>query len=279
MKAIIQQGLQYLYVSLINPGGINFRLSRYAGNLATTTPELEPYLAICHSVIFKNGVRKTTNTHRNVSAIHQFLARFKPENPNPALQILDIGSSIGVDAYSNYEAIAEKHPIQRYCLGDLYTSIYVDEQNGVVFDPDREVLQIRTKLFFYNVNFEYSTRLQKIINFPNHLLKSILMKNLTFNASQVKEVALISPKLVYENSPFVLKRMDVFKKMDESFDLIICFHLLVDRYFSKEQIAFATQNLIQALNPGGILLVGAIEDYKIVRKDANHQVTEERIVA
>ena len=82
---------------------------------------------------------------------------------------------------------------------------------------------------------------------------------------------LVHPELRVGQAGSVFKslRMNVFESIEGSFDLVICMHLLVPRYFTPEQIASGITNLSNALAPGGTLIVGATEHFRIVQRGAD----------
>ena len=248
-----------------NCGGINRKVEFFAGNLAAQEFDAQDYIKICFCLIFPNGTRKTTQQDRNASVIDGLDLNF-----DKSISILDVGASIGVDALSNYEVLKKKMTVHHYTLGDLYTEIQYDKKRGLVFDQDGHLLQVRKKYFFVNIYFEYKYNIQKLMGYPQRIYTQLLKSRYTIDNSSVEKISMIHPKLISDNSlrgVFSLKRMNVFEvQEEEKYDLIFCFHLLIQRYFSQTDIDKAVHNLVAALNPGGVLVYGERDDFHVVRK-------------
>lgn len=243
-----------------NCGGWNPRSSRFAGSLATGTVDDEQLLAICHSLIFPNGVRKTTSGSRNVTTLNKLLDDgLLPLKAD--LDVLDIGASIGLDATSTLRLLETRNTVRSYTLGDRYASILYDRRRNAVFDEDHHLLQVRRHLGFTSVNFSYNEPAQKLINLPKRLRPWLIERQLQFeDHPDVLRIPLVHPSIRLDGrSPFKLRSVDVFEPIDETYDLIICMHLLVPRYFSAETIALGEKNLASSLRVGGALVVGASE--------------------
>lgn len=216
-----------------------------------------------------NGVRKTTEHSRNKPVFDAILKKLEGLKINN-IDILDIGSSIGIDALNFYNMISGKYKINSYTLGDLYTEILIDKKNKLVFDQGGELLQVCGKKYFYSIYFQYYCSLRKYFNVINELRSRYYQIKYRFNESieySKFRIALAELKINEPSSVFRLERMNVFECINNTFDVVICMHLLNDFYFSEEQITRARENLFNAVRPGGLLIVGRIERYDILYKD------------
>lgn len=269
VKKIIHNLRQSRIASIFsNCGGMNYLKERFSGNLVRHDLTIDEFLAIYHSLIFPNGVRKTTLPARNIEVIRElFFKNLLPDKKT--IRILDIGSSAGLDAFNTYEFLRTHYHISQYVLGDLYTKLLYEPDLGLVFDEDRNLLQVRVKQGFFAMHFSYQYAIQKILFYPKYLKTTSLRKSLL----KLKPKKLITIPLCHTkvditsiSTPFKLQRMDVFNPPQQQFDLIICMHLLVSRYFSKQQIDQGTQNLLSMLNESGVLIVGAREKFDVFKK-------------
>ncbi len=250
-----------------NCGGTNLRGGRFAGNLLSPVTDDE-FLGILHALIFPNAVRKTTGPGRNRSALERVLAH--PDFPHGReLRILEVGASAGLDALATRAAVASRHRVASYVLGDLHTHVLFDRRRGLVFDMDRNLMQVKRGRHFVAVNFAYNYPFQRLVNAPKQLRPWLLRRRYRFDpASDVVTIPLVHPSVdvAGPGHPFTLRRLDVFGSLAGAgeFDLIICMHLLVPRYFSAETIARGTANLASALSVGGVLVVGAVDDFRVL---------------
>jgi hypothetical protein len=265
LKALIPQSVAG---ALANCGGTNFRRERFAGNLANGALSDEEYLYIFHSLIFPNGVRKSTSQGRNTEILARLIDQGElvvPARP----RVLDIAASMGIDAKSTLSLLNRKTPVERYVLGDLYTQIFYHPTRGLVFDEDRRLIQVRGRLSFTAIYFAYNYWFQRFTNLPKRVRPWLLRQSYRFpDDDGLVRIPLIHPSIDVESdgSPFRLKRLDVFKPLGERFDLIICMHLLVPRYFDSETLERGVDNLARHLNVGGSLLVGATDGYRLVTR-------------
>ncbi len=266
LKALIPQSVAG---ALANCGGTNYRRERFAGNLINPQLSDEEYLYIFHSLIFPNGVRKSTSQGRNTEILERLIASGDlavPKRP----RVLDIAASMGIDAKSTLSLLNRSASVERYVLGDLYTRVLYHPTRGLVFDEDRRLIQVRGRLSFTAIYFAYNYWFQRFTNLPKRLRPWLLRQRHKLSSDDgLVAIPLIHPSIDVESdeSPFRLKRLDVFKPLGEWFDLIICMHLLVPRYFAKETLERGVDNLARHLNIGGSLLVGATDRYRLVTRN------------
>ncbi len=267
--------------ALANCGGLNHDGRRFAAHLLDPDLTDDEYLAICHALIFANGVRKTTSYQRNVEVVRSVGAKgLLPRGAR--IRVLDVGASVGLDGLATYSFLRETCPVDEYHLGDLHTGVLYNRQRGLVFDEDGRLLQIKLGRSFVAVNFSYNYPFQRLTSLPKRLRPWLLgwrarswspggPAHTLGEGGDVVRIPLVHPRLEIgaPTSPFRLRRMDVFAPIADNFDLIICMHLLVPRYFSEQRINEGTRNLSGALRPGGTLLAGATERFQVVRRLAD----------
>ena len=252
-----------------NNGGWNHRRSRFAGNIPSAV-SAEERLAVLHSLIFPNGVRKTTDQSRNTPILRSLLAgRLR------ALQevsVIDVGCSSGADALGTVEMIREQTHVARYVLADLHTSIIVDSSRKRVYSEDGDLLQIGLgPAGFFCTNFSYNFDWQRPFALPERALAKFLTTAHQRQRADGEIVSLADPRLLHLGhlrSPFEQLRFDVFNsEIDSTFDVVVCLHLLVARYFSEKQIQSGIQNLKRLVRPGGLLVCGDKETPLFLQKD------------
>lgn len=259
-----------LKATLSNCGGRNPRHERFAGHLARRDIPEEQYVAICHALIFPNGVRKTTSPRRNTELVKSLLDRGMLQLA-PRMRVLEAAASAGLDALSNHELLAERCAIDQYVLGDLHTHVLYDRKRGLVFDEDGTLLQIDGKTHFVSINFSYRYPFQKWVTLPMKLRPFLLeqrRENSFGPADPLERIPIAHPALRIDEpgTPFTVRRMDVFEPIDGRFELIICLHLLVPMYFPPETINRAIKNLASALEVGGTLVTGSREYPRVIRR-------------
>jgi hypothetical protein len=250
-----------------NCGGRNYRIERYAGRLVGQLSEGE-FIAICHCLIFHNGTRKTTERNRNTNLIVEKLPPFLGDFPEE-IEVLDVGSSIGLDSISTIDWLSRQFKLNRYVLGDLFTEIIVDESGRFVADQDGRILQTLSSGYFTSMNFSFQYRIQKVIHFWNYLrTKSLRSGAARRPGSDARVISLLAPDLREPQYAFVsAERLNVFVEIERKYDLLICMNLLVPRYFDAKQISIGIENLRKALKPGGVLIVGANDGGVVWKRD------------
>lgn len=255
-----------------NCGGVNRKGDRFAGHLLKPGLTDAEYVSILFSLIFTNGVRKTTTRARNTVVFEEVASRglFPAKR---AIRVLDIGSGTGLDALSTRALLAKDHDVTEYVLGDLHTHLLFDPKRKLIYDEDGKLLQVASGSRFVSVYFSYNYWFQRYTNLPKRIRPWLLEKRYRIaKRDELVPIPLVHPELQVGSSdtPFHMKRMNVFEPLDERFDVILCMHLLVKRYFTETAIEDATMKLARALHVGGTLVVGALEDATvIVRRSEN----------
>ncbi|MGC4079564.1 MAG: hypothetical protein QM702_21485 [Rubrivivax sp.] len=248
-------------------GGWDPRGHRFAGHLARPDLTEKEFLGVCDALILPNGTRKTTGPARNAILIRKLLDRGLLGKPRTAL---DVGASAGLDALTTVELLSTVTTIDEYVLGDLHTAVLYDRERGLVFDEDGNLLQVARGRGYVAMHFSYAFDFQRVTHAPKKVRPFLMRKTgadrLAPNGA-VERLPIVHPRMkLGPPGPFRLRRMDVFAPVEGRFDLVICLHLLVSRYFSAAKIREGEENLARALNVGGTLLVGSREDFRLIKR-------------
>lgn len=276
MRLSFDRASSALRGAVANCGGINLRPSRFAGRLAEEAPTEDGLLGVLHSLILPNGVRKTTSRGRNASLIESLAGDGRLGAPRRR-RVLEIGASAGLDALATVPVLERFGGVDRYVLGDVCPHVLYDRTRGLIFDEDGALLQVRIPGGFVSMHFAYNYAFQRWTELPAHVPPLLLRAaDLRLDRARVERIPLVHPDIrLEETSLFELKRLDVFDRelgralASATFDLVICMHLLVPRYFDVATIDRGVANLRSLLAPGGHLLVGANEAYRVVGEDGS----------
>jgi hypothetical protein len=257
-------------------GGFDPRAARFAGRLTESGLGMFELVAIYNSLIFRNGVRKTTTHGRNFEVIGALLDQGRLTLPE-SIRVLDLGASAGLDALATYRRLTQVTNVETFVLGDFFTEILVDTRH--VYDQDGVLMQRRLAFGFVNRFFSCSTPYQRLAALPQQLLAWLATVGQKRASVGLKRVELWHPDVRSEpGAPFTMQRMDVFAPLPTlSYDLIICLHLLVDRYFSSSAIEAAIRNLQQALRVGGTVITGANERVRLIRRTSETEFVSETL--
>jgi hypothetical protein len=101
--------------------------------------------------------------------------------------------------------------------------------------------------------------LSRALLFPLDVVAWYLKKKYVYTTNNhTVPLFLIHPEVQarLSNGDFSVSKIDVFKDIGEHYDLILSFNLLQRSYFTQEQIARGVQNLTEALNEQGFLIMG-----------------------
>jgi len=268
IKFLKKTFLRKLFIIRRYSGGINKNLNVSAKNLLNTNIDEKTYYGILKSLIFVNGVRKTSKLNRTLCYIEELINSKKLSFEN-SIKVIDVGGSVGLDAISNYKILSNHFRVNQYVLADLYTHLYYDKNKNVIFDHDGNILQIITDKYFVNVNFEFRYTIEYCFNMFNILkTKRILKKynDVKFIKEDCEEIPLIIPE-IKENRIFSVDQIDVFKGLNSEYDFVICMNLLQPRYFSQEKINLGFDNLVKSVKPNGFLLIGTEGSYNLFFKN------------
>jgi hypothetical protein len=249
-------------------GGIHFGKSLFAGNLLSENLSEAAYSRIASHLIFPNGVRKSTYAGRNAPVISGVLQKRELNFDHP-LKVLDIGASFGMDSVGNLKAISQYFQVESYTLADLYTEIFYDKEKGLIFDQDKQVIQVEWKSYFAGLYFEFKYPIERIYHLLNIAITSCIrhkFRKVQPDSDHVISISLFHPEIL-KNQVFRTARLNVFDPVPAEYDLIICLNLLQTRYFSNEMIKKGIENLCSVLTPGGLLLAGVTDQVEIYIPD------------
>lgn len=165
----------------------------------------------------------------------------------------------------NIEVLERFIPVHSYCLGDLYTHIFFDPLQNIIFDQDENVIQVMTRNGFLTLNFEFKYRIEPLFHLRNrHITKKARRQYAEVKPSEnVIKIHLLYPAA--ETHPQIeIRRINVFEPLEEKYDLILCMNLLQSRYFSEEMVALGNENLRKSLNSGGFLVTGVTDGFTVM---------------
>ncbi len=192
------------------------------------------------------------------------------------MKVLDIPSSIGTASLSTYSNLSRHYRISRYVLGDLFWKIIYDRDNECIFDEDGNLLQVKLANYYFSIYQVHSlgenyTASTYCLLLPFRLLGWYFKRRYKYKQSKnCCSIVLVHPdvekRLIENGGVFHIKSMDVFKKIQETADIIISFNLLVKEHFRSDEIRKGIGNLGEALNEGGLLLVGSEVAFSVWRK-------------
>lgn len=256
----------WLRVIRRNCGGYNRNTSLFAGHLSDGGSDEALWAGRLNALIFPNGVRKSTMSHRNTEIVNGLLNRGELQWNKEFITVLDMGASAGLDALGTLSALEKHIRVSRYVLGDRYTELLFDTRHNRVFDQDGAVIQQLQNNRFVNLYFEFKYSIEPLFHPWNILRTRHLRKRLTGvqpDPGHTIRIPLIHPTAAAH--PLMTGcRADVFQPLTEKYDLIICMNLLQKRYFTEEQVALGIQNLKEGLAPGGFLLTGVTDDWQLL---------------
>lgn len=248
-----------------NCGGFNPDVTLFAGRLTSGEITDDKWLKMVNALIFENGVRKSTRFNRNAPVLERLIADGTLRWDKRGIKVLDMGASVGIDAIGNLKVLSKHFRVNRYTLGDLYTEIQYDTFTQRIFDQAGNIVQVLLPNGFITLNFEFKYRIEPLFHWQNRRKTLKLKKQLAGvkpNPDDTITIPLIYPP-VKDNPVFTLEKVNVFEPMQEKYDLIICMNLLQPRYFPQQMIDLGNQNLLESLNPGGLLLTGVTDGYRV----------------
>jgi hypothetical protein len=261
-------------------------LGNFAGNLVVVHQQYSKssanekeklarqFFKIMDNLVMPNGVQKTTYPMRQRSILAKVLADERCRPQKSAITVLDVPSSSGVAALDSIAMLSQYYTIRAYVLGDLGFHIYYDTGRECIFDGDFNLLQVKLERRFFSIyrghrSGDVYTPLAGGLLFPHDVVAWYLKKKYVYSTkSQTLPVFLIHPDVDarLRKGDFSLSRMDVFRGIGEQYDLILSFNFLQRNYFPQEQIARGVENLTNALNEQGFLIVGNDESFFVAQK-------------
>jgi hypothetical protein len=250
--------------------------SNFAGNLLALQQQYprssagekekiaEQFNKIMNSLVMPNGVNKATRPMRYHSILAKVLADERCRLQKSAVTVIDVPSSSGVVDLDIFAILSQYYTIRAYVLGDLCFNLYYDPDRECVFDEDFNLLQVKMEKRFFSIYRGHSlgdmySPLSRALLFPLDVVAWYLKKKHVYSTNnRIVPLFLIHPDVQARLSKgdFSLSKTDVFKDIGEHYDLILSFNLLQRSYFTEEQIARGVQNLTEALNEQGFLIMG-----------------------
>jgi len=277
-------GLPY-FVRFLTNYTQRYRIENFAGNLpavksayrtadARTRARLTARTeAIINSIVLPNGVTKTTFTGRHDATLSELLDKRYPLNGN-AISVLDIPSSIGLASLGIYHALESRYEIDRYVLADLYFEVLHDSERGCIYDASGNLLQVRGRKRFFSINLPHVSGdgyglLARCLLWPVKIRSRYLVGKYRMRSGPaLNRILLLHPEVEnrVDEGSFQVKKVDVFSAIEGNYDLILSFNLLQKNSFPEEQIRLGIENLQNALNENGLLVMGNTRQYSIARK-------------
>jgi len=252
-----------------NCGGYNPDHDLFAGRLLEQTLSDEQWVRLVNALIFPNGVRKSTRINRNANLLETLIHSGQLDALPQEINLLDMGASVGIDASGNLAVLEKFRKVNRYVMADLYTELLYDTEAQRIFDQDGHLLQQATSRGFIAFYFEFKYRIEPLFHWLNLQRTKRLRKKLmgaTPNPAHTITIPLIYPKA--QQHPYVQPlRANVFHPLQERFDLILCLNLLQPRYFTEAEIELGNKNLVEALKPGGLLITGVTDHYRLIHAE------------
>jgi len=248
---------------------------QYSESSADEKEKLEKQFdKIMEGLVMPNGVQKTTRRLRQHSILAKVLADERCRPQKSAITVLDVPSSSGVVALDSIAMLRQYYTIRAYVLGDLCFHIYYDTGRECVFDEDFNLLQVRLGTRFFSIHRGHRsgdvyTPLTAVLLFPLDVVAWFLKKKCVYSQeSHTVPLPLIHPDVDagLRRGDFSLSKVDVFKGIKEHYDLILSFNLLQQNYFPQEQIARGVENLTNALNEQGFLIMGNDTCFSVAQK-------------
>jgi len=248
---------------------------QYSGSSADEKEKLEKQFdKIMEGLVMPNGVQKTTRRLRQHRILAKILADERCRPQKSAITVLDVPSSSGVAALDSIAMLRQYYTIRTYVLGDLCSRIYYDTGRECVFDEDFNLLQVKLGKRFFSIHRGHEsgdvhTPLTRVLLFPLDVVAWYLKKKYVYSTkSHTVPLFLIHPEVDarLRSGDFRLSTIDVFNGMGGHYDLILSFNFLQRNYFPREQIARGLENLTNALNEQGFLIVGNDESFSVAQK-------------
>jgi hypothetical protein len=264
------------------------QLHHFAGNIPLIKEEYrkstrqdqlvlaEQFRSIIKFLVMRNGVTKITLAGRHNKILETVLRDDRFRVKQPAVKVLDVPSSVGLSSLDAWDLLTKYYMISSYVLGDLFFTILYDMERGCIFDDNGYLLQVRFKTQFVNIYQPYTsgseyTALSYLLMLPFRIRSWYLKRKYKFNPyNNYKRILLTHPeidrKLNADNGQFHIKKMDALEPIDEKFDIILSFNLLIRDYFPEGIRKRGIRNLGHALKEGGLLVVGNDDTFTGLRK-------------
>ena len=295
-EALRPFGISYV-VSFFLKYRSKHRLENFAGNLARMKEQYSEadennkeiitgnFERIINSLVLANGVGKTTYKGRHIDILRKIVASDDFIIPNNSIRVLDIPSSVGISSMDMHKILKEKYRIDKYMMADQFFTLLYDRQRGCIYDLEKNLLQVKFSGKFFSLYRPHTTGdsfgfIAKIFLFPFELMSNIYKKRYAFKeGDSVEELLLLHPEAeaMVSRGEMTYQKMDVFSKIPDKYDLILTFNLLQKNYFPENLINQGVDNLTEALEEGGLLVIGSSEYYKVFRKQKSVLILLEQV--
>ncbi len=283
--ALDRTGVPYV-LSYIASYDETHQLSNFAGNLValsaayvSSSADQRQKLAkqfdrIMNALVMKNGVKKTTHQMRQNRILTDVLADANCRLHKSTIKVLEVPSSTGIAALDNFVTLSQYYRIGAYVLGDLFFHLYYDTDRQCIFDEEFNLLQVKLKKRIFNIcrserSGERHSRLTPVLLFPFELASRYLKEKYVYSeTSHTVPILLLHPDVEarVRSGDMTVRKMDVFNEIGDRYDLILCFNLLHRSYFRQDQIARGIENLKQALQEQGLLIMGDGKLFSVAQK-------------
>lgn len=230
--------------------------------------------SIVNSLVLKNGVRKTTYPNRHNAAITSICSNEKLKLGKGSISVLDIPSSVGLSSLGVYKILSRTYKINSYIMADQYFEVLYDTETGCVYDDSLDLLQVKFDNYFFSAYRPHTSGnafgiIARLLLLPLDFVTILLKNKHAYNKNaRHSKLVLLHPEAeeMVEQGLMDYRKTDIFKRINGTYDLIVSFNLLQKNYFPADQINVGVMNLFNALNEGGLLIMGNTESYTISRK-------------
>ena len=239
---------------------------------------------VVDSLVMKNGVKKTTYSMRQLGILAALVEEERFSCHKEPVTVLDIPSSTGIASLDFYDLLVKFYKVRAYVLGDLYFTVLYDRERECIFDEEGNLLQVKLRNGFFSLYRPHSLGDRYNIwagclLIPLGVASSYLRRKYPYRPeNDYQAIALLHPDVEKRlgDGSLSVRRMDVFKVIEDKFDIIISFNLLQRNYFPVERIQRGIENLKNALNEDGLLIMGNTESYSVSRKVGGELVVVKR---
>jgi hypothetical protein len=255
-----------------NLGALN---AAYIGSPAEGRDGLtRQFKGIVDALVMKNGVTKSTHPMRQNRILRQVLADPRCRLDRCPITVLELPASTGVAALDNFATLSQQYRIGAYVLGDLFWHLYYDTARECIFDEEFNLLQVKVQDGFFSIYRSASSgeRYRALAAFllsPFELVSRYLKRKYRYseNSGNVL-IRVLHPEVEARviTGDLTVKRMDIFSEIEDRYDVILCFNLLLREYFRQDQIAKGIDNLKNALHEQGFLILGDGVSFSVAQK-------------
>ena len=262
------------------------QLSNFAGNLVVLNAAhvssatgqrqniTQQFERITDALVMKNGVKKSTHPMRQNRILTRVLADPRCRVDKPAITVLELPSSIGLAAVDNFAQLSQHYGIRAYVLGDLFWQLHYDIDRECIFDDEFNLLQVKLKNRFFGIyrpgqSGRGDGPFTAVWLFPFELLSRYLKQRYVYSErSNNVPILVLHPdaEAMVITGELTVKKMDVFSAIEGRYDMILCFNLLLRSYFPADQVARGIENVKNALEERGFLIMGDQVSFSVAQK-------------